>query len=132
MNGLGFGGLWAFFAPEPFAPPVFIDYTITVENEFPISGRFPDENETFFFQSSANRRGALSRFLLSGTDALEYMFMNHICHSYPKAISAKLWSVQGLQPDYNMVRVQGKPISKSIEYRSEFAGEFVCKNRGQK
>jgi hypothetical protein len=53
--------------------------------------------------------------------------MNYICHKVPEAISAKLWMVRGTQPDFNMVREQGKSMSKTVDYKSQFIGEYPCK-----
>lgn len=127
MNGLGLGGIWSFFAPEPFSPPMFIDYTLEMKDKLPVSGRFPDVNEEHFFRASMNRRISLVRFILTDPKHSEFMFMNYICHKFPDAVSAKLWGVRGEQPDFNMVREQGKKMSVTVHYSSQFIGEFPCK-----
>ena len=127
MNGLGLGGAWSFFAPEPFSPPMYVDYTLEMKDAISVSGRFPDEQEYFFFRSPKNRRGSLTRFILSEDKHSEFMFMNYICHKVPEATSAKLWLVRGTQPDFNMVREQGVPMSKTVDYKSQFIGEYPCK-----
>lgn len=126
MHGLGLGGIWSFFAPEPFSPPMYLDYTLEIPNDIPITGRFPDDSEEFFWRSQINRRTSISRFMMSDSIHVEHMFMNYLCHRYPNANSAKIWSVRGTQPDFNMVRNQGKSISKTVDYKSEFVGEFTC------
>ena len=129
MNGLGLGGIWSFFAPEPFSPPMFIDYTLERQGAEPLAGRYPEANEKFFFRAPMNRRVSLARFILSDEKHIENMFMNYICHAHPETISAKIWSVRGLQPDYNMVLEQGKKMSETFDYQNQFVGEFACKRK---
>ena len=124
MYALGLPGIWSFFAPEPFSPPVYLDYVLTKENGEEVSGRFPS-SEHYSFRARQNRWYSFTSYLLKKTFLIEHMFMNFLCRQHKNVYSAKIWSIQGLQPSLKMVQ-QGAPISKTIDFQTEFIGDFVC------
>ncbi len=126
MYHLGLSGAWSFFAPEPFSPPMHLDYVVTIKNRAPITGRFPAEKDDFFFRARQNRRVSIAKFMMQDTANVEFMFVNYLCKKYGGALSAKVWVVQGLQPDFDSVRNSEEKISKTIDEITEFSGEFAC------
>lgn len=130
MNSLGLTGAWAFFAPEPSSPPVYLDYVLTKRNGDRISGRFPEHKDSFF-HARKNRWHSFTNYLLSQDHLLEHMFMNFLCNKYQGIQSAEIWSVRGLQPTLEMVRA-GSPISKTVDFHTEFIGNYVCKQEATK
>lgn len=131
MYPLGLTGAWSFFAPEPFSPPTYIDYVVTRKEKAPLSGRFPT-NEEYFFQARTNRRVSVSRFMISDSANVEFMFTSFLCNEHSDAISVETWAVRGTQPDFKMVREENFKMSHTVGYESEFIGNFVCPARGQK
>lgn len=129
MYHLGLSGAWSFFAPEPFSPPMYLDYVVTIKDREPITGRFPEEKDDFFFRARQNRRVSIARFMMQDTANVEFMFVNYLCKKYPNAVSARVWSVRGLQPDFDSVRNSGKKISKTVDEVTEFSGDFACQEQ---
>ena len=131
MHFFNLGGVWSFFAPEPFSPPLFVDYVIKREGDMPVSGRFPPEEDPYYFRPRYNRLTSLARFILNDPAHAEHMMMNYLCHKYPKATSAEFWAVRGLQPDFDSVRERGVKMSVTVDYKSEFFGSFACKGEDE-
>lgn len=129
MYHLGLSGAWSFFAPEPFSPPMYLDYVVTIKDRAPISDRFPKLENEFFFQARQNRRVSVARFIMQDTANVEYMFASHICQTFEGAESIKVWAVRGIQPDWDSVQKSGKKISKTVDEVSEFLGNFQCQDR---
>ncbi len=129
MYHLGLSGAWSFFAPEPFSPPMYLDYVVSRPNREEFAGRFPKEKDDFFFRARQNRRVSIARFMMQNTANVEFMFVNKICHEHEDATSVKVWAVRGTQPDWDAVRNSGKRFSKTVDYLSEFLGNFTCQEK---
>lgn len=126
MNFFGLGSTWGFFAPEPISPPMYIDYTLEMKDGAPLSGRFPDEVNPFFFRDRHNRRMSMSRFIASSDDNVRNMFVRYLCHTNPGMTSGKLWRVVGTQPSLDMVQKGEKKMTDPVEFKIDVLGTYYC------
>ena len=126
MNFLNLNHSWGFFAPEPISPPLYIDYVLEQKNGLAISGRFPDENNPYFFRDRHNRRMSLSKFIVSSDDNLNNMFVRYLCLNHPDTSTAKLWKVTAIQPSLEMVQKGEKKMTDAVDYKIEVLGTFYC------
>lgn len=126
MNFLGIASTWGFFAPEPISPPMYIDYVIEKKDGMSENGRFPDEQNPYFFRDRHNRRMSLSKFLLSSDDNIRNMFVRHLCLTHPDMTLAKIWRVLATQPSLEMVRRGEKKMTDPVEFKIEVFGTFYC------
>ncbi|RYZ97412.1 MAG: hypothetical protein EOP11_22065 [Proteobacteria bacterium] len=126
-NYLGLAHTWGFFAPEPMAPPMFIDYIIDRKGGGQISGRFPDEKDPFFFRDRQNRRLALSRYIMSTDDNIRNMFVRYQCIEQKGALDAiRLWRVTQTPPSLESVRQGDKKMTDTADYKIEVLGTYYC------
>ncbi len=126
LNFLGLGSTWSFFAPEPFYHPVYIDYVVNRKNKMPVSGRFPEEKNPYFFRDRYNRRMALARVMVVNDDNIRNMFVAYLCKQYPDMESAQLWRVLATEPSLEMVRKGEKKITDPAELKIEVLGTYYC------
>lgn len=126
MNFLGLNGSWGFFAPEPIAPPLYIDYVLQQKEGTAITGRFPNETNPYFFRDRHNRRMSLARFMVMNDDHMRNMFMTYICAQYPNTTEAKIWKVVGTQPTLEMVQKGEKKMTDAVDYKIEVLGTYYC------
>lgn len=126
MNYLGLAHTWGFFAPEPVAPPMFIDYIIDKKGGGQISGRFPDEKDPFFFRDRQNRRLSLSRFIMSSDDNIRNMFVRYHCLHEKALDSIRLWRVVLTQPSLEEVKKGEKRMTDPADYKIEVLGTYYC------
>lgn len=125
-NFLGLAHTWGFFAPEPVSPPMYIDYVAEKKNGPPISGRFPLEQNPYFFRDRHNRRMSLSKFILSSDDNLRNMFVRYLCLKEGDIRSINLWRVVGTQPSLKMVQDGLKKMTDPVDFKIEVLGTFYC------
>ena len=126
MNSLGLAHTWGFFAPEPVAPPVYLDYTLEMKEGMSISGRFPDEKDPYFFRDRYNRLMSMSRFVGATNDNLRNMFVHYLCRQHPLMASARLWRVVGSQATLEMVKSGQKKITDPVDFKIEVLGTYFC------
>ncbi|MGZ3692970.1 MAG: hypothetical protein ACXWQO_01885 [Bdellovibrionota bacterium] len=126
MNFFGLAHTWGFFAPEPISPPMYLDYELEVKNHVPVSGRFPDETNPFFFRDRHNRRMSMSRFIASSDENIRNMFVHYLCQQNPGMISGKLWRSVGTQPSLEMVQRGEKKMTDPVEFKIEALGTYFC------
>ncbi len=126
MDFLGLGSTWGFFAPEPVSPPLYIDYVLEQKNALSIMGRFPPEQNPYFFRDRYNRLMTLSKFILASDENIKAMFIAHLCREYPNTQSAKLWRVTGMQPSLDLVQRGEKKMTDAIDYRIEVLDTYYC------
>lgn len=126
LNFLGLAHTWGFFAPEPISPPLYIDYVVEKKNAPPVSGRFPPENNPYFFRDRHNRRMALSKFILSTDANIKNMFVRYLCLREKDVLSIKLWRVMATQPSLAMVQSGEKKITDPVDFKIEVLGTYYC------
>lgn len=126
MNFFGLGSSWGFFAPEPVYPPMYIDYVIERKEGEPIEGRFPDENNPYFFRDRHNRRMSMSRFILGSDEHIKNMFVHYLCIQHQKIQAIKLWRVTGTQPTLLMVQTGQKRMTDPVDFKIEVLGTYYC------
>ncbi len=126
---LGLGHTWGFFAPEPVSPPLYIDYIIERKDAAPISGRFPEEGDPYFFRDRQNRRMSLSKFILMVDDNIKNMFINYLCQQHENILSIKLWRVLTTQPSLAMVQSGEKKMTDPVETKIEVLGTYYCQEK---
>jgi hypothetical protein len=123
---LGLRQTWGFFAPEPIAPPIYIDYIAERKNAMNLEGRFPVEVNPYFFRDRYNRRLSMSRFIIGSDDNIRNMFMRYTCMQNPDVVSARLWKVTGVQPSVEDVVKNKKRIVDPVEYHIDPLGTYYC------
>jgi hypothetical protein len=126
MDLLGLRSSWAFFAPEAIYSPVYIDYVVARKTKMPVTGRFPGNENPYFWRDRYNRRIALARMILSNEDNLRNMFVPYLCGEYPDMESAELWRVMATEPSLEMVQKGTKKITDPAEFRLEALGTYYC------
>jgi hypothetical protein len=126
IHFFGLQNTWGFFAPEPMSPPMYIDYTMEFKDGQSESGRYPPEQNPYFFRDRYNRRMSMSRFILGSDDNLRNMFMNYLCHEHRDLLSAKLWRVVGTQPTLQMVQSGEKKMTDAVDFKIEVLGTYYC------
>lgn len=126
MNYLGLASSWGFFAPEPMAPPMYIDYIIDQKGGRQISGRFPEEKDPYFFRDRQNRRTALSRFIMASDDHIRNMFVRYHCLHTPDFESIRLWRVTFTQSNIDDVKSGKKKLTDPADYKIEVLGTYYC------
>jgi hypothetical protein len=126
MNYLGLAHTFGFFAPEPVAPPMYIDYIIDKKGGQQISGRFPDEKDPFFFRDRQNRRMSLSRFIMNSDDNIRNMFVRYHCIHEKDLESIRLWRVTLTQPSLDDVKQGKKRMTDPADYKIEVLGTYYC------
>jgi hypothetical protein len=126
LSSLGLGYTWGFFAPEPVAPPLYIDYVLEGDFDSPIRGRFPEEGSPYFFRDRQNRRMTLSKFILSSDANIRTMMVAYLCRNYPGTKTVKLWRALAKQPSLAQVRAGEKRMTDAVDYHIEVIGSFFC------
>jgi hypothetical protein len=127
MNALGLGHTWGFFAPEPAAPPMYIDYIVDKLDGSSISGRFPEEGSPFFFRDRQNRRMTLSRFILSADDNIRNMFVRRFClQNKDQVQQIRLWRTVATQVSLEQVKKGEKRMTDAAEHKIEVLGTYYC------
>lgn len=126
LDFLGLNSSWAFFAPEPVFPPMYLDYAIEFADRDTVRGRFPEQQDHNFFRDRFNRRMSLSRSIMTNEAHTQNMFVPYLCREYPGASDIKLWRVTGIQPSFEMVRKGEKKVTDAIEEKIEVLGTFYC------
>lgn len=128
MNGLGLGNTWSFFAPEPVFPQMFLDYVIEYKDGQTARGRFPDEENTFFFRDRHNRRMSMARFIMAQESNWQNMFVNYLCAQNKEASAIKLWRMTGQPPSLEMVRSGEKKATDAVNFKIDILGTYYCKD----
>lgn len=123
---LGLASTWSFFAPEPFYAPVHLDYAIEQKDGMPVTGRFPDAENPFFFRDRFNRRIALTRQIAASEGTIKGMFVHYLCGQYPGMISVKLWGVMGTMSSLQQVKGGERKITDPGEIKTEVLGTHYC------
>lgn len=130
MNALGLGHTWGFFAPEPVSPPMYIDYIVDHTDGTQDSGRFPEENNPYFFRDRYNRRLTLSRFILASDENIRNMFIRRFCLPDSSRIrQVRLWRSVGSQPSLDEVRRGERKVTESAQFKVEVLGTYYCPER---
>jgi hypothetical protein len=125
-NFLGLAHTWGFFAPEPVSPPMYIDYVIQKRGAPAMSGRFPPEQNPYFFRDRHNRRMSLSKFILSSDDNIKNMFVRYLCLRESDVLSINLWRVVATQPSLAMVQAGEKKMTDPVDFKIEVLGTYYC------
>lgn len=125
-NFFGLAHTWGFFAPEPVSPPMYIDYVIQKRGAPAVSGRFPSEENPYFFRDRHNRRMSLSKFILSTDDNIKNMFVRYLCLEEDDVLSINLWRVVATQPSLAMVQSGEKKMTDPVDFKIEVLGTYYC------
>lgn len=125
-NLLGLAHSWGFFAPEPVSPPMYIDYVIQKKGAPEVSGRFPPEQNPYFFRDRHNRRMSLSKFILANDSNTKNMFVRHLCLQEKDVLNIKLWRVVATQPSLSMVQAGEKKMTDPVDFKIEVLGTYYC------
>jgi hypothetical protein len=125
-NLFGLAHTWGFFAPEPVSPPMYIDYVIQKRSAPAVSGRFPPEQNPYFFRDRHNRRMSLSKFILSNDDNIKNMFVRYLCLQENDILSINLWRVVATQPSLKMVQDGEKKMTDPVDFKIEVLGTYYC------
>ena len=89
---LGLGSGWAFFAPEPGPPPVFIQWeAVDADGRAVASGQLPDGWNSFVLRDRQNRRVVLTRYLLGAPNRVGDLLVPYLCRQHPAAVTIHLW-----------------------------------------
>lgn len=128
-NFLGMAHTWGFFAPEPISPPMYIDYVAEKKSGPPTSGRFPPEQNPYFFRDRHNRRMSLSKFILNSDDNIRNMFVRYLCIQEPDISAINLWRVVGTQPSLKMVQDGEKKMTDPVDFKIEVLGTYYCSEK---
>lgn len=126
MSFFGLASTWAFFAPEPFYQPIYIDYVVNRKNGAPVSGRFPDEVNPYWLRDRYNRRIGLARIILASDDNVRNMFVHYLCHEYPDMEDAQLYRVDATEPSLEQVQRGEKKITDPAELKINVLGTYYC------
>jgi len=129
LNLLGLASTWAFFAPEPFYAPIHIDYKIERKNGMPVTARFPEADNPYFFRDRFNRRISLARFVLATEGNLKGMFVHYLCAQYPDLQSVQLWSVMATVNSLQQVQKEGRKITDPAELQTQVLGTHYCEEK---
>jgi len=126
LDLLGISSTWSFFAPEPFYAPVHIDYAIERRGAMPVSGRFPEAENPYFFRDRFNRRISLTRYLIHSDGNLKGMFVHYLCAQYPNLDSVKISSVMATVNSLEQVKLGDRKITDPAELKTEVLGTHYC------
>ncbi len=126
LSLLGLASKWAFFAPEANYPPLYIDYVVNQKSKMPVSGRFPQNENPYFWRDRYTRRITLARFILANEENVRNMFVPYLCLEYPDMESVNLWRVLATEPTLEMVQKGTKKITDPAEFKIEVLGIYYC------
>ena len=126
MHGLGLGHTWGFFAPEPVAPPMYIDYIIATKDGEEIKGRYPNEESPYFFRDRQNRRMSMSRYIVSNDDNIRNMFVRWQCLQHQTMTDIKLWKVTLINAPFDLVQKGEKKMTDPVDQKIEVLGTYYC------
>jgi len=128
-TGIDFLNTWAFFAPDPGPPPIFVIWSLLDNSGKELSqGRIPqEESNPYFFADRQLRRAAVVRFISTGEGRAEKMLVPYLCRNHPEANAVRLSMVVYPVPSMADVLAGKRSVldNKSLE-RKELSLSF-CK-----
>lgn len=131
INFLEIATPWAFFAPEPGPPPVYVEWEVLDRAGKTFStGRFPELKDPFFLRERQNRRIAAVRFLVADKTRVDRVMAPYLCKTIPEAFSVRLWRVAYSVPALLEVAEGKRRIGDDVAADRRDVSHTFCEGRG--
>ena len=127
-NFLGLAVTWNYFAPNPAANPLFVEWELLDnKGELIRKGQIPDEQESFTLSERTNRRVYFVYYLLAAESRTEQVLLPYLCGKFPDTNSIRFWSVVKAVPKINEVSEGRRSLSDVSQSERKAISHSFCK-----